>query len=64
MDTDTWGMLGHLTAEEEAVLEKVRQHVAENGFPSEFEDDRHLLRFCRARKFKVKAVIKMLNKNR
>lgn len=61
---DTWGKLGYLTAEQEAVLDKVKQHVDRHHFPPAFHDDRHLLRFCRARKFKTKLVINMLNGNR
>ena len=64
MDSNTWGVFGHLTSEQKAVLEKVRQHVTENKFPSEFDNDKILLRFCRARKFKVKLVTKMLDTNR
>ncbi|KAJ3153884.1 cytosolic factor, phosphatidylinositol/phosphatidylcholine transfer protein [Geranomyces variabilis] len=54
------GRLGHLTAEQEAVLAQFKTELAAEGFyDPEKHDDHALLRFLRARKFQLPASKKM-----
>jgi hypothetical protein len=54
------GYLGDLSEEQMHVLTKLREHANAQGL-SKF-DDAYLLRFCRARKFDLKAVFEMWDK--
>jgi len=51
------GYVGDLSPEQEGVLAKLREHAASQGLTK--YDDTYLLRFCRARKFEMKAVLEM-----
>ena len=54
------GYLGDMSPEQDECLTQLKRHIDENALCSyEQYDDYDLLRFCRARKFEIKAVIEM-----
>uniref|UniRef100_A0A7S2SFL2 CRAL-TRIO domain-containing protein n=3 Tax=Sar TaxID=2698737 RepID=A0A7S2SFL2_9STRA len=59
MNPEDWGTLGHLTDKEEAALEELRKRVLEAGL-DQYNEDKMLLRYCRARKFKVDKSMHMI----
>jgi len=59
VEIPTEGTLGFLTKKEEECLNELKDHIKKKGQEDPKWDDWYLLRFCRARKFKIKDVIIM-----
>ena len=56
------GFMDDISPEQTAVLEELKAHIKNNmdtSYYGTIYDDWYLLRFCRARKFKIKDIIKM-----
>lgn len=63
METVPPGFIGNLSELQLSVLEKVRVYVNEKGHADDPRwTDWNLLRFCRARKFDLKEIVKMIDK--
>lgn len=62
-EPENWGTIGNLTSKEAAALAEVKKQIINQGLEEHYGDDKTMLRFCRARKFKVDKVMKMINEN-
>ena len=62
MPPECWGYPGWLSASELASLEELRARVVAEGLfhPDHVMEDKHLLRFLRARQFDIQKTFKML----